>query len=116
MSPDEFPNAEDAILYDGCEIKCAEDEILLADPRNGGSWNCAPTSAETDSKIVLCPGKFNTGWIGNKLETKSQVVCPECICTGGPEDCPIGECECDGQLRVNHDCTYARFGDISFPI
>ena len=65
MSPEEFPTPEDAEMYDGCEIKCADDEILLADPRNGGSWNCAPTSVQTNSKIVLCPGKFNTGLINN---------------------------------------------------
>ena len=31
----------------------------------------------------------------------------ECACTSSdPEvDCPIGECQCDGQLRINHDCT-----------
>ena len=68
MSAEEFPDPADALVYDGCEIKCADDEILLADPRNGGSWNCAPASAQTDSKILLCPGKFNTGgcW-SNKL-------------------------------------------------
>ena len=65
MSPEEFPTPEDAKMFDGCEIKCADDEILLADPRNGGSWNCAPTSVQTNSKIVLCPGKFNTGLINN---------------------------------------------------
>ena len=63
MSDEEFPNPEDAAVYDGCEIECADDEILLVNPRNGGSWNCAPGASQVDSKIVLCPGKFNTGKI-----------------------------------------------------
>merc|ERR1711970_859546 len=28
---------------------------------------------------------------------------------GGPEECPIGTCECEGQLRVNDDCSEAKF-------
>ena len=32
-----------------------------------------------------------------------------CYCTDNdPDTCPIGECECEGQVRVNHDCTEAR--------
>merc|ERR1719228_508998 len=41
---------------------------------------------------MWCPGKFNT----------------ECGCSEGPETCPIGECECDGQLRVAYDCKTAK--------
>merc|ERR1712062_495137 len=41
---------------------------------------------------MLCPGGFNTN----------------CGCSGSDADCPIGECQCQGQLRVNNDCTYAR--------
>ena len=33
---------------------------------------------------------------------------PECGCSGTDEECPIGGCECDGQLRVNSDCTTVR--------
>ena len=35
--------------------------------------------------------------------------CSECACAGTAEDCPIGDCECEGQLRVNQDCTEARW-------
>ena len=32
-----------------------------------------------------------------------------CYCTDNdPITCPIGRCECEGQIRVNHDCTEAR--------
>ena len=31
----------------------------------------------------------------------------ECACND-PNNCPIGECECDGQLRINHDCTQGK--------
>merc|ERR1719232_265278 len=75
---------------DGCLLECAEDEILLADPRNGGSWQCIKQNPGVGT---FCPGAFNT----------------ECACTGPEEDCPIGECECEGQLRVKQDCTEARF-------
>ena len=33
----------------------------------------------------------------------------ECACSGTAEDCPIGDCDCEGQLRVNQDCTEARW-------
>merc|ERR1712037_572479 len=33
----------------------------------------------------------------------------ECPCEGESDaDCPIGDCECENQLRVNHDCSVAR--------
>ena len=107
MSDEEFPNPDDAKLYEGCEIKCNEDEILLADPRQG-TWSCAPTSAyAADPKIVLCPGKFNTGSAVVKVQ-KIPYFLSECICTGDVDVCPIGECEFDSQLRVSSDCKYAK--------
>ena len=36
--------------------------------------------------------------------------CVECACEGGPDECPIGDCECDAQLRVSHDCKTAKYG------
>ena len=42
----------------------------------------------------MASGKFNT----------------ECPCEGeSMADCPIGDCECENQLRVNHDCSVARW-------
>merc|ERR1719309_381698 len=74
--------------YEGCEITCTDGYQLLVDPRNGGGWKCIDAS-----ETVICPGKFNT----------------ECECKGDAEACPIGECDCDGQLRVSHDCKTAKF-------
>ena len=31
----------------------------------------------------------------------------ECACND-PDNCPIGDCECAGQLRINHDCHEAK--------
>merc|ERR1712212_2025 len=82
------------VNYQGCEITCREDEILLVDPHNGGSWECMANMVNEESRPFLCPGKFDT----------------ECPCEGDSiADCPIGECECEDQLRVNHDCSKARF-------
>merc|ERR1719431_2222614 len=82
--------------YDGCEIECQPDQVLVVDPRNSGSWSCKTV---TDNNAVLgsaCPGKFNT----------------ECGCDDGTNpECAIGDCACDGQLWVNHDCKTARFCD-----
>jgi len=84
----------DGNVYDGCEISCAMDEILVVDPHPPGSWKCEPNLVNDVSRPLLCPGKFNT----------------ECACEGsGPEECPIGDCECAGQLRVNDDCSEAKF-------
>ena len=33
----------------------------------------------------------------------------ECGCNESPDACPIGDCECDGQLRVSQDCKTARY-------
>jgi len=76
---------------DGCLLECnVEGEILFVDPRSGGSWSCVK---EEEAPFLLCPGAFNSG----------------CYCTeNDPISCPIGECECAGQVRVNHDCTEAR--------
>jgi len=84
--------------YDGCEISCQADEVLIVDPRNSGSWACKKVS---DNSAVLgsaCPGKFNT----------------ECGCADASNpDCEIGECACDGQLWISHDCHDGRFCDSS---
>ena len=34
----------------------------------------------------------------------------ECACIPEEDEseCPIGACECDGQFRMNHDCSEAR--------
>ena len=58
MDDDEFPSTGEAAMYEGCEIECLETEILLVDPRNGGSWNCVPRLGPMP---LICPGKFNTG-------------------------------------------------------
>ena len=55
-----FHNPEDAAMYDGCEIECASNEILLVDPRNGGRWDCI---LKLGPMPLVCPGKFNTGSI-----------------------------------------------------
>ena len=59
-------------------------------------------------------------WVPFVLENSTQVkthVCfivmtkdsfiLECACND-PGNCPIGACECDGQLRINEDCTLAK--------
>merc|ERR1719189_3283334 len=81
--------------YQGCEIECADDEILVVDPHNGGSWECHKTNENT--RPLICPGRFNT----------------ECACTDEPtaeepEICKMGECACDTQVWVAHDCTEAK--------
>ena len=60
MDDDRWHNPEDAAMYDGCEIECASNEILLVDPRNGGKWDCIP---KLGPMPLICPGKFNTGSI-----------------------------------------------------
>jgi len=82
---------------DGCSIKCREGDILLADPRNGGSWRCISQDEAGSNQVapIMCPGKFNT----------------ECACSD-PANCPIGDCECTGQLRINHDCHEAKYCNI----
>merc|ERR1719242_2020385 len=46
------------VAYEGCEIECREDEVLVVDPHNGGNWECRPTNPNT--RPLICPGKFNT--------------------------------------------------------
>ena len=89
--------------YDGCDITCEEGNMLLVDPRNGGNWRCIRSGPN------YCPGKFNTGslQVGGFSEKNSNIIA-ECACEGGPDECPIGDCDCDGQLRVSHDCKTAR--------
>ena len=60
MNDEDFENAGDAEIYDGCEIECASNEILLVDPRNGGRWDCIP---KLGPMPLICPGGFNTGEI-----------------------------------------------------
>merc|ERR1712228_1008468 len=79
----------------GCEIECAADEILVVDPHNGGSWECHKTNENT--RPLICPGRFNT----------------ECACTDEPtpeepDICQMGQCACDTQVWVAHDCTEAK--------
>ena len=42
------------------------------------------------------------------LRLLHKLIFTECACSGTEEDCPIGECQCEGQLRVKQDCTEAR--------
>merc|ERR1719178_659692 len=81
--------------FQGCEIECAPDEILVVDPHNGGSWECHKTNENT--RPLICPGRFNT----------------ECACTDEPtpeepDVCQMGQCACDTQVWVAHDCTEAK--------
>jgi len=90
MTPDMFPDdVTNPEQYEGCELECADDEILIADTRYGGHWYCLK---KIGPMPMICPGGFNT----------------ECGCSGTDADCPIGECECEGQVRINNDCTYAK--------
>ena len=86
---------------DGCMIQCNEGWKLVADPRNGGHWYC------TNISQPICPGKFNTGSVGVRRVREVNPVLSECPCTD-PMGCPIGDCECDGQLRVSQDCKTAQ--------
>jgi len=92
LSEEQFPG------YDGCEIMCAEDQVLIVDPRNGGGWSCQDISENQAVLGGICPGKFNT----------------ECGCdptAPSSPSCEIGECECEGQLWVSQDCKKARYCD-----
>merc|ERR1719189_3123500 len=98
----EFVTAN-GVAYEGCEIECREDEVLVVDPHNGGNWECRPTNPNT--RPLICPGKFNT----------------ECACTDQPtadepEPCKIGACECDTQVWVAHDCHEAKICDPAAPM
>ena len=89
---------------EGCDIKCLDTHILKVDPRSPGSWECV---SKDDAMAPICPGAFHTGKIRNSCLISDKLLTSECACTSNePEvDCPIGECQCDGQLRINHDCT-----------
>ena len=39
----------------------------------------------------------------------------ECGCSGTDAECPIGDCECEGQVRINNDCTYAKLVHNNYP-
>ena len=110
MNNEDFPTDVDSNLYDGCAIECTENEFLFVDPRGSGSWKCIE---KLGPMPMWCPGQFNTG----NFHLLSSLICflllmnthlKECGCDEGPEMCPIGECECDGQLRVSHDCKEAK--------
>ena len=69
--------------------------------------------------MLLCPGAFNSGFqdslksysliIACTLQSLNVIFIAGCYCTDNdPISCPIGRCECEGQIRVNHDCTEAR--------
>jgi len=85
-------------VWQGCQIECAEDEVLRADPNNGGQWDCFRTSE--GSRPLTCAGKFKT----------------ECGClpeipedpADEPTECKIGDCECDNQIWVAHHCHEAK--------
>ena len=56
MDPEDIPDGESG---EGCELQCAEDEILIADPRYGdGYWYCLKN---TGVRPIKCPGEFRTG-------------------------------------------------------
>ena len=74
------------------------------DPRNGGGWKCIDASETT-----ICPGKFNTGKFLVSYSIVILLFIAECECKGDSTECPIGECQCDGQLRVSHDCKTAKY-------
>merc|ERR1711892_87506 len=88
--PDDVVNGD----YDGCVKECREDEVLVVDPRRG-DWDCVPIVVDAQILNGVCPGKFNT----------------ECGCNDGPDACPVGDCECNGQLRVANDCHTAKYCD-----
>ena len=90
--------------YEGCDITCDVGNMLLVDPRNGGDWRCIREGPN------YCPGKFNTGMVIPVSASSHIKFSVECACEGGPDQCPIGDCECDAQLRVSHDCKTAKYG------
>merc|ERR1712110_1257312 len=69
---------DDLTSTDGCLAQCGEGDIVIPDPRNGDDWYCVPQEQEN----------------GEHLQ-----------CPGSEEDCPLADCECEGQLSVNNDCT-----------
>ena len=96
--------------YEGCDITCDVGNMLLVDPRNGGDWRCIREGPN------YCPGKFNTGMVIPASASSYIKFSVECACEGGPDECPIGDCECDAQLRVSHDCKTAKYGlGLLFP-
>ena len=59
MTPDMFPeDVTNPELFEGCELECEDDEILIADTRYGGHWYCLK---KIGPMPMLCPGGFNTG-------------------------------------------------------
>ena len=114
MTPDMFPeDVTNPEQFEGCELECGDDEILIADTRYGGHWYCLK---KIGPMPMLCPGGFNTG---NFIDCEEgSVTFPtllECGCSGTDAECPIGDCECEGQVRINNDCTYAKLVHNNFP-
>ena len=93
----------DDVAEGGCLIACNPGWTLVADPRNGGSWHC------TNISTPICPGKFNTGGCWILIFPNTSFFLSECACNDpDPANCPIGDCECEGQLRVSQDCKTAQ--------
>merc|ERR1711935_390199 len=46
--------------YEGCDIRCKDDEVLIVDPRNAGSWKCVKVEENQAVLGGVCPGAFNT--------------------------------------------------------
>jgi len=82
----------EGVVADGCVKTCREDEVLIVDAA-AYEWECVPKSV-SDGLLTLCPGEF-------------KVECP-----GNGE---IGDCECDGQLWINEDCSEGFYCNESFP-
>jgi len=87
---------ENLISTNGCEVECPEGQISIPNPKNGTDWYCID-QVTANNDTIQCPGGWNTF----------------CGCRGEDEECPLAECECDGQLSVNNNCTHARRCDSS---
>ena len=68
----------------------------------GSVWRRIPISAQSargsSTQVIK---KIHT------IDESKQNFVLECACND-PDNCPIGDCECDGQVRINHDCTLAK--------
>ena len=78
-------NIPDPFMFDGCRKKCLDDEILVPNV-NDHSWECVHIN---DPNAQWCPGAFNL----------------ECPNTGFGNNFTFHDCDCDGQIFVNEDCT-----------
>ena len=64
----EFPEEIVNEGFDGCMKECREDEVLVVDPYHG-DWECVPIVVDAEILNGVCPGKFQTGIILNKLKS-----------------------------------------------